>query len=100
MILNVWILLTIVAIVVLGYSLLAASDEIGLIMSALSSVLWLVAAYGALNIETFSRTQDQYIIQSEPALAALACIGVLLSIVNVCTIVFDWFDGSPENDDG
>lgn len=97
MILNVWILLVLVALGTLALSLFASNDEIALLTSAIASVLWLVVSYGALNIETFSRQQDQYIIQSEPALAVLALIGVLLALLNACVIVFDWFAESTDD---
>lgn len=90
MIIQVWLLLTIIAFVVLAYALLAPDDEIALITSVAGIFLWLVVAYGALNIETFSRQQDMYIQQSEPAIALLAVAGVLLCLINGAYIAFDW----------
>lgn len=96
MILNVWILVTVIALASLWFCLTAAQDEIALIASVISTMLWLVSAYGALNLETYSETQDAYVVQSEPAIAVLALIGVLICLINAGVIIFGWFEDIPD----
>lgn len=100
MIIHAWLLLVIVSFVLLGYSLTTSDDEIALVTSAISGVLWLVVAYGAMNLEFHSESSGDFVTQSEPALAILAVIGVLLCIVNVCVIVFDWLGDTTDDVNG
>lgn len=90
MIIEIWLFAALAALGILIYALNARTDELSLIASASGLFVWLVVAFGALNIETFSRQQDQYIHQEEPALAILAVIGALLCLVNALYIAFDW----------
>lgn len=92
MILNVWILLTLISLGTLWLALTAAQDEISLIVSVISTILWLVSSYGALNLETYSENQDAYVTQSEPAIAVIVLIGVLICVINAGVIIFDWFE--------
>lgn len=100
MMLPVWILLVIVSISILAFSLTTTDDEMSLVTSSGSALLWLVVAYGAMNLEVFSESSGDFTTQPEPALAIIALIGTLLSLINVCVIVFDWFGSTSDGVNG
>lgn len=92
----VWIAFLAIAVGISYIALFTDEDEIALIASAGATVLWIVLAYGSMNIETFSEQQDRFVVQSEPAIAFLMLGAVVVCTINALTVVFDWFGDAAE----
>lgn len=90
MLIQAWIALLAIAVAVTAWALFTESDDIALLASVVGSVVWIALAYGALNIEVYSETQDAFVTQPHEALTLLALGALLLCVVNAIEVLFDW----------
>lgn len=86
-----YILLVVIAVGTTYYALFNPENEVSLIFGFISTFLWIVIAFASLQVDIYSRSAGEFVTYSEPSLALLSIMVVLLCVVNNLVILREWF---------